>query len=79
MADRRPLPPDRRDRSVIPALSIGALAVASLAVVLFMGLGLGGVTFRYRREILMLQGALAGFVSGGLIGYLAGWLNGRRR
>jgi hypothetical protein len=79
MADRRPTAPDHRNRGLMPALSIGALALVALAAVLFLGLGLGGVTFRYRREILLLQGAFAGIVTGGLIGYVAGWLNGRRR
>lgn len=79
MADHRPTAPDRRDRRLFPIVSISALALVILAAVLFMGLGLGGVTLRYRRELLMLQGALAGFVSGGVLGYLAGWLKGRRR
>jgi hypothetical protein len=52
----------------------GGLAVGvTLAVV--VGLQLGAMPWRFRKELWQLQGALAG----GLVGYVVGWGVGRSR
>jgi hypothetical protein len=69
---RNQLLPPERDGGPITFLGGGGLAVVlTLAVV--VGLQLGAIPWRFRREIWQLQGALAG----GLVGYLVGWSVGR--
>jgi len=49
----------------------GLAVILTLAVV--VGLQLGAIPWRFRREMWQLQGAVAG----GFIGYLVGWSVGR--
>lgn len=59
---------------VLGFLGGGGLAVGlTLAVV--VGLQLGAMPWRFRKEFLQLQGALAG----GLVGFVVGWSVGRSR
>ena len=53
--------------SQLPKPSQGAL-VAALLVVLLVGIQLGGVPWRYRKQLWQLQGAIAGAVAGYLVG-----------
>lgn len=49
----------------------GALTVA-ITLALLVGLQLGGLPWRMRREFLRLQGALVGSLVGVLVGYAVG-------
>lgn len=49
----------------------GSVAAVALAVVLVIGIQLGGVPWRYRKQLWQLQGACIG----ALVGYLVGRLS----
>jgi hypothetical protein len=74
---RPPKQPVERSGGIGAFLGGSGLAVVlTLAVV--VGLQLGALPWRFRRELWQLQGALAG----GLVGYLVGWSvakSGRRQ
>ena len=70
MAERAPDPPKpRRSGSANLGRSVG---VTALVIALVVGVQLGRIPFRYRRQIWLLQG----FLMGGLVGYVVGRLNG---
>ncbi|MCP9901575.1 hypothetical protein KBZ12_03830 [Cyanobium sp. Cruz CV13-4-11] len=54
---------------------VGASLVLVVVVALLVGLQLGAVPWRFRRQMLQLQGALAG----GAVGMVVGYALGRRR
>ncbi len=66
-----PLRPDRSR----PSKPIAASLVLVVVVTLLVGLQLGAVPWRFRRQMLQLQGALAG----GAVGMVVGYALGRRR
>jgi len=49
----------------------GSFGVGALVIALVVGMQLGGIPWRYRRQIWQLQG----FLLGGLAGYVLGRLN----
>ena len=51
----------------LPKAPRGALT-AALVVALVVGIQLGGVPWRYRKQLWQLQGAIAGAVAGYLVG-----------
>lgn len=59
-------PTPRSRPQVIPGLGMGT--AIGLALVLMLGIQLGGVPWRYRKQLWQLQGALAGAVVGYLVG-----------
>jgi hypothetical protein len=70
MAEMAPDPPkSRRSGSANLGRSVG---VTALVIALVVGVQLGRIPFRYRRQIWLLQG----FLLGGLVGYVVGRLSG---
>lgn len=71
----RKQPPEGRvkptSRGGLGLLGGGALTLA-ISLALLVGLQLGGLPWRMRREFLRLQGALVGGLVGVLVGYAAG-------
>ena len=65
----------RRPTSSRSGSPIGAGLVVVVMVTLLVGLQLGAVPWRFRRQMLQLQGALAG----GAVGLGVGYVLGRRR
>lgn len=63
--DSAPSPQRRRQRGGSLGRSIG---LGALVIAVVVGIQLGRLPWRYRRQILQLQG----FVAGVLVGYLAG-------
>lgn len=49
----------------------GAAAVIGIALALVLGMQLGGIPWRYRKQLWQLQGALAGAVVGFVVGRLS--------
>lgn len=68
-----PKPPERPSRGGLGLLGGGVLTLA-ISLSLLVGLQLGGLPWRMRRDFLRLQGALVG----GLVGVLVGYGVGRR-
>ena len=66
-----PLDPKPKGRGVLKALGSGTAAV-SLVLALVIGMQLGGVPWRYRKQLWQLQGALVGAVVGYVLGRLSG-------
>lgn len=66
-----PLRPDRSG----PSKPFAANLVLVVLITLLVGLQLGAVPWRFRRQMLQLQGALAG----GAVGMVVGYALGRRR
>ena len=64
----RPPKPAQNSRGSWAIVSGSGLAV-TLALAVVVGLQLGALPWRFRKEIWQLQGAVAG----GLVGYLVGW------
>lgn len=64
---RDPMPPPRRG-------GIGLRAAVVIGLALVVGIQLGAIPWRFRREIWQLQGAAVGLV----VGYLLGRANGGR-
>ena len=63
-------PPKLASKSLprpLPKPPQGAL-MAGLLVALLVGIQLGGVPWRYRKQLWQLQGAIAGAVEGYLVG-----------
>lgn len=65
---RPPKPPVERSSGMGAFLSGSGLAV-TLTLAVVVGLQLGAIPWRFRREMWQLQGAAAG----GIVGYLVGW------
>ncbi|WP_255093271.1 hypothetical protein [Synechococcus sp. J7-Johnson] len=74
MAPGKPPSPKRSGGEVLGLFGGGGL-VLGLSVALVVGLQLGAMPWRFRRQMLQLQGALAG----GLVGFVVGWSVGRSR
>jgi hypothetical protein len=80
-----PLPPTRRRGSGIgQVISLPALAAIVLGLIVAAGLALlPGVVWQVNpflwRQLLRVQGALAGLLLGALLGFAAGRLTARRR
>ncbi len=53
----------------------GGGLVLGLSVALIVGLQLGALPWKFRRQMFQLQGALAG----GLVGFVVGWSVGQSR
>ena len=75
MSPKDPLPPSgklsrREEGSLARSFGVGALVIA-----LVVGIQLGSIPWRYRRQIWQLQG----FLLGALAGYVLGRLNGPPR
>ena len=66
-----PLDPKPKGRGMLRALGSGTAAV-SLVLALVIGMQLGGVPWRYRKQLWQLQGALVGAVVGYVLGRLSG-------
>lgn len=69
-----PQPPasaNRAGRGGLGLVGGGALAI-TISLALLVGLQLGGLPFRMRRDFLRLQGALVGGLVGVLVGYVVG-------
>lgn len=71
-----PSPPEGRQggnqaRGGLGLVGGGALAI-TISLALLVGLQLGGLPFRMRRDFLRLQGALVGGLVGVLVGYVVG-------
>jgi FtsH-binding integral membrane protein len=64
----RPVPPDA------PSLGwpIGGGLALALTLTLLVGLQLGAMPWKFRRQMWQLQGALAGGVAGLVVGYVVG-------
>ncbi|MDM7938288.1 MAG: hypothetical protein QUV06_12630 [Cyanobium sp. CZS 48M] len=71
----KPSPKPTRSGGGLLGLLGGSGLLLGLSVALVVGLQLGAMPWRFRRQILQLQGALAG----GLVGYVVGWSVGRSR
>lgn len=61
-------------RGMLGLLGGGGL-VLGLSVALVVGLQLGALPWKFRRQMFQLQGAMAG----GLVGFVVGWSVGRSR
>lgn len=70
---RQPPKPSLERGGGIGSFVSGGGHVVTLALALVIGLQLGAIPWRFRREVWQLQGALAG----GLVGYLVGRAMGR--
>ncbi len=67
------MPPDPQHNNQIQRDLARNLGVGSLLVALVVGVQLGSLPWRYRRELWQLQG----FAMGALLGYVVGRLSGR--
>lgn len=83
---RNNLPEHSRRRPAVngPLFSLPALLTIGVAVLVLAGLALlpmmvWQVNPLLWRQLLRLQGALAGFVLGAVVGFLVGRFSGRRR
>ncbi len=63
--------PRPRDSSAL-GWPIGGGVALVLAVTLVLGLQLGAIPWRFRKQMWQLQGALAGGVAGLVVGYVVG-------
>jgi hypothetical protein len=61
----------RRNHGNLRALGRGTAALALVAA-LVLGIQLGAIPWRYRKQIWQLQGALVGLVAGFVLGRLSG-------
>lgn len=57
-----------------PSGTVRSFGVGALVIAAVVGIQLGSIPWRYRRQIWMLQG----FLAGGLVGYVVGRLGGPR-
>ncbi|MCP9818174.1 hypothetical protein KBZ18_01545 [Synechococcus sp. Cruz-9H2] len=69
-----PPKPIRSGGGMLGLLGGGGL-VLGLSVALVVGLQLGALPWKFRRQMFQLQGAMAG----GLVGFVVGWSVGRSR
>jgi hypothetical protein len=74
--------PDRRSSAKpVRKAGVGQFGAAALAVgfslVLLVGMQLGALPWRMRREMFRLQGALVGGLVGYVVGYLVGSVSSR--
>ncbi|QPN56383.1 hypothetical protein I1E95_15105 [Synechococcus sp. CBW1107] len=71
---KTPPKPTRQGRGGLSLLGGGGLLLG-LSVALIVGLQLGALPWKFRRQMFQLQGSLAG----GLVGFAVGWGLGRSR
>ena len=70
MSPEEPIEPRRAGRLRWPGG--GGLAAVTLALALVIGIQIGGVPWRYRKQLWQLQGAVLGAVVGYGVGRLSG-------
>lgn len=68
-------PPTASQRGDLFKRNGGGGLVVGLVLAVVIGLQLGALPWRFRREMFQLQGALAG----GLVGFVVGWCVSRGR
>lgn len=71
------IPEPPRQQEALITRREGTLALGVLALAVLVGIQLGGLQWRYRKQIWQFQGALAGCVVGLVVGYGMGRRQGR--